>query len=108
MTKTLKDGQMQSLNDEIKKIIDTTEIFPFATASNDGIANVVPIKFLKVIDNTTLWITDNYFNKTLNNLQTNPRAAFYIWSQKLNRHYRLNRLWLCMSLRFLIACPSKE
>jgi predicted pyridoxine 5'-phosphate oxidase superfamily flavin-nucleotide-binding protein len=80
---------MQRLNDEIKKIIDTMEIFPFATASNDGTVNVVPIKFLQVIDDTTLWITDNYFKKTFNNLQTNPQAAFFIWSKELKKSYQI-------------------
>ncbi len=81
--------KMQRLNDEIKKLIDATEVFPFATASNNGIVNVVPIKFLQVVDDTTLWITDNYFDKALNNLQINPQAAFYIWSQEIKKSYQI-------------------
>ena len=34
-------------------------------------------------------ITDNYFNKTLDNIQTNPQASFYIWSPELKKSYQI-------------------
>jgi predicted pyridoxine 5'-phosphate oxidase superfamily flavin-nucleotide-binding protein len=68
------------LTREMKDAIERTELFPFATATTDGIPNVVPIKYLQVADDRTLWITDNYLRKTLANLKHNPRAAVYVWS----------------------------
>ncbi|MGH8657267.1 MAG: hypothetical protein ACREV4_01920 [Gammaproteobacteria bacterium] len=40
----------------------TMELFPFATASLGGLANVVPVEFLYIATDDTLWITDNYFS----------------------------------------------
>jgi hypothetical protein len=64
----------------MKDLIAKMELFPFATASRAGAPNVVPVKFLQVADDETLWIMDNYFDKTLTNLTENPLAAVYIWS----------------------------
>jgi hypothetical protein len=73
-------GVTAMLTREMIDAIERTELFPFATATPDGIPNVVPIKYLQVADERTLWITDNYLQKTLANLRLNPRAAIYVWS----------------------------
>lgn len=71
---------MVALTQAIKDLIAKTDLFPLATASPDGVPNVVPIRYLHVADDQTLWLTDNYLNKTLANLRANPRAALYVWS----------------------------
>ena len=70
------------LTEDMKAAIERTEIFPFATASSSGIPNVIPIRYLRVAGDDQIWITDNYLLKTLANLEENPLAAFYVWSQE--------------------------
>ena len=68
------------LTAEIQDAINRADLLPFATATPDGIPNVVPVKFVWVARPDTLWIVDNYFDKTLANLRANPQAALYVWS----------------------------
>ena len=80
---------MAVLTDEMQDIIANSELFSLATASSTGVPNVVPVKFLRVVDETTIWITDNYFEKTLSNLQENPQVAFYIWSSDIKKSFQI-------------------
>ena len=68
------------LTTEIQDAIRRAELLPFATATPDGIPNVVPVKYVWVAAPDTLWIADNYLDKTLTNLRANPQAALYVWS----------------------------
>ena len=47
-----------------------------ATATADGVPNVVPIGNIKPLDNKTVIIADNYMMKTRANLEKNPKVAF--------------------------------
>ncbi len=80
---------MAVLTDEMQDIIANSEIFSLATASSTGVPNVVPVKFLRVVDEATIWITDNYFEKTLANLQENPQVAFYVWSPDIKKSFQI-------------------
>jgi hypothetical protein len=55
------------------------KIFPVATASKDGWPNVVPIGFVELVDDETIWIADNFMKKTLANILENPKMSIYIW-----------------------------
>lgn len=68
------------LTAEIQDAINRAEQLPFATATPEGIPNVVPVKYVWVAAPDTLWIADNYFDKTLANLRANSQAALYAWS----------------------------
>ena len=52
-------------------------IFALATASKEGVPNVVPIGFLWVANDDEIWVVDNFLNKTLANIKENPVAAVY-------------------------------
>lgn len=80
---------MVALTPVIKDLIAKTDLFPVATASSDGIPNVVPIRYLHVADDQTLWLTDNYLNKTLANLRANPQAALYVWSPEAGQCFQI-------------------
>ena len=60
-----------------KEMIDALEkdLVFLATASPDGVPNVVPIGFARPIDEDTILIADNYMNKTRQNLEKNPRIS---------------------------------
>ena len=70
---------MVALSAEIKEAFGKVKLFPVATSSKTGIPNVAPIAFVVLIHDDTIWLADNYMNKTLANLRENPHAAFYIW-----------------------------
>ena len=73
---------MVKLTSEIKDSLAGTKIVFFATASNKGAPNAVPIGAFKLLDDETMLISDQYFNKTLANLQENPQAAISFWGEK--------------------------
>jgi uncharacterized protein len=70
---------MVKLSEEIKTAFSKVKIFPVATASKDGIPNVVPIGFCQLVDDETIWIVDNFMLKSLANLKENPNIAIYVW-----------------------------
>lgn len=71
---------MAALTDEMIEVMKTMKPISFATASKDGVPNVVPVGMMFVADDGCIWLVDNYLCKTLANLRENPRAAFYIWN----------------------------
>lgn len=74
---------MARIDEKLKDAIAEVKILPLATASKDGVPNVVPMGSIWVMDETTIWIADNFMKKTLQNVQENPRAALYVWSQSV-------------------------
>lgn len=73
---------MAQLPDEVKKAISKQELFCVATSSSKGIPNVAYIKYLKVIDDQTILIADNYLNKTRDNILSNGKIAFAVLDDK--------------------------
>ncbi len=69
---------MVQLTDEVRQAIAKQEYLPVATSSDDGIPNVVYVKYLKVVDDCTILIADNYFHKTRNNIISNGKIAFVV------------------------------
>ena len=53
----------------MKTTFSKVKIFPVATVSKDGISNVVPIGFCKLVDNETIWIDDNFIVKCLKGIK---------------------------------------
>ncbi len=74
------DGDfMVKLDEKMKTAFSKVKIYPVATASKDGIPNVVPIGFCHLEDDDTIWIADNFMLKSLANLKENPNVAIYVW-----------------------------
>jgi len=73
---------MVILTDEIRESLAATKTVFLATSSKTGIPNVVPIGAFKVLDNGTLLISDQFFNKTLQNMKENKKAALSWWGDK--------------------------
>ena len=68
---------MAKLTPEILEQMKKQKVYSVATASKDG----VPVGMIFVGEDGNIWIVDNYFRKTIANMQENPRAAFYIWDK---------------------------
>ena len=73
---------MVKLTHEIKESLAATKLAFFATAAKDRTPNVVPIAAFKVLDDATLLISDQFFNKTLANMKENPKASLSWWGDK--------------------------
>ena len=43
----------------------------------------------KIVDDETLILADNYFNKTAKNLEVNPWVAIVCWDQEERRSYQI-------------------
>jgi len=69
---------MAQLPEAVKKAISKQEVFPVATSNQDRMPNVVYIKCLKVVDDQTVLIADNYLNKTRDNILNNGKIAFAV------------------------------
>jgi predicted pyridoxine 5'-phosphate oxidase superfamily flavin-nucleotide-binding protein len=76
---------MVALTAEMKELFSKVRLFPVATASKSGIPNVAPIAFVVLTDDSTLWLADNFMNKTLANVKENPQAAVYLYDSDLKR-----------------------
>lgn len=80
---------MSKLTENVKKVISATKIFPVATASKDGVPNVVPFAFIKVLDEDTILLADNFMNKSLQNLEENPHLAICVWDTESSQSYQI-------------------
>ncbi len=80
---------MPKLTGTVKDVFTKTAIYPVATASKDGVPNVVPIHFVKIYDEDTILLVDNFMNKSLKNLQENPQIAISVWDMNTNQAYQI-------------------
>ena len=80
---------MVKLNADMKDAFAKMKIFPFATASKDGIPNVIPLGMVELHNDETIWITDNFMNKSMSNLRVNPKVAIYIWGPEIKGCFQI-------------------
>jgi predicted pyridoxine 5'-phosphate oxidase superfamily flavin-nucleotide-binding protein len=73
---------MVKLTEEIKETLAATRHVWLATASKDSTPNVVVIGAFRLLDDESLLISDQFFLKTLKNLQENPKVAVSWWGDK--------------------------
>ena len=70
---------MAQMTDKIIEVFEKVPTALLATATSDGIPNAVPIGAKKIIDNETILISDQFFNKTLANMKANPKVSVTFW-----------------------------
>jgi hypothetical protein len=73
---------MVKLTDEVKESLTGTKLVYLATSSQDRVPNVVPIAAFRILDDGTMLISDQFFNKTLQNMKENPKIALSWWGDK--------------------------
>jgi len=79
---------MARITEEMRQVIGEAKVFAVATASEDGEPNVVSIAFGKVLGEEEILLVDNFMNKTIKNLKTNPRAAVSVWKAGDSKGYQ--------------------
>ena len=80
---------MAKLTQDILDQMKNQKVYALATASKDGVPNVVPVGMLIPKDDGTIWIIDNYFGKTIANMEENPKAAFYVWNPECKESWQV-------------------
>jgi predicted pyridoxine 5'-phosphate oxidase superfamily flavin-nucleotide-binding protein len=70
---------MVALTGEMKELFAKLKLFPIASASKKGIPNVTPIAFVLLMNDDTIWLADNFMQKTLMNVKENPHIAVYLY-----------------------------
>jgi uncharacterized protein len=73
---------MVKLTGEMKESLIGTKLVFLATSSKNSTPNVVPIGAFKILNDETFLISDQFFNKTLQNLKENPKVAISWWGEK--------------------------
>jgi uncharacterized protein len=72
---------MAKLPAEVKSAIEKQDVIPVATSDQDCVPNVVYIAYLKVMDDETILIADNYLDKTRRNILSNGNISFVVHDQ---------------------------
>lgn len=80
---------MAKLPEEVKAAIDKAAVSVVATADKNAVANVVYVTYLKYLDDETLVIADNKFDKTRANIDANPRMACVVLDSDTNKAYQI-------------------
>ena len=80
---------MAKLTQDILDQMKNQMVYALATASKDGVPNVVPVGMLIPKEDGTIWIIDNYFGKTIANMEENPKAAFYVWNPECKESWQV-------------------
>ncbi|AEH61387.1 pyridoxamine 5'-phosphate oxidase-related FMN-binding protein [Methanosalsum zhilinae DSM 4017] len=80
---------MVKMPDEVIQTLKKQNPVPVATASQNGIPNVALVGFLKVMNEETIMIADNFFNKTETNLKENPEIAIVAYDGYTKKSYQI-------------------
>jgi uncharacterized protein len=70
---------MAKMTKEMQEMFNRAGIKQLATADKNGVPNVVPINFMKILDEETILASAVFMTKTFNNLKENPICALSIW-----------------------------
>jgi len=80
---------MVKMPTEVKEALLKQKPIPIATATKDGTPNVVFIGLLKILDDETLLLADNFFLKTAANLSENPRISVLCYDGETKKSYQI-------------------
>jgi predicted pyridoxine 5'-phosphate oxidase superfamily flavin-nucleotide-binding protein len=81
--------KMVALTGEMKELFAKVKLFPIATASKKGIPNVTPIAFVMLVKDDTIWLADNFMQKTLANVKEKPHIALYLYDADSKKCYQV-------------------
>ena len=70
---------MTVMPEQVQKLFKETSNVVFSTASLDAQPNMCIVGMKALIDDETVYLSDQFFKKTLANLQANPKVAIAFW-----------------------------
>ena len=74
---------------DIQNIINEERAISFGTADKSGNPNINLIGLKRIEDDETIFLADNYFNKTLQNLSENDKATILTKKEEEKQWYQL-------------------
>ncbi|MDO5044681.1 MAG: pyridoxamine 5'-phosphate oxidase family protein [Coriobacteriia bacterium] len=72
---------MAKIPSEVQDAFNRIQDCVFATARKDAQPNCNIVAIKKIIDDETLYLSDQFYNKTLKNLEENEKVAVLFWDQ---------------------------
>ena len=73
---------MAKLPEQVRELFDKVPAVVFATADNSGQPNASIVGMKCSIDDETLYLSDQFFKKTLANGLANPKVAITFWEDR--------------------------
>ena len=70
---------MAKITDEMRADMEKAKGWALATATKDGVPNVVPIRFARVFSEDQIVLMDLFMSKTKQNIRANPKVAISAW-----------------------------
>ncbi len=70
---------MVKLTEDMKDVMEKTRGYAIATCTKNGIPNVVPIHFIKILSDDEIMMADIFMKKSFENIQQNPVMAISVW-----------------------------
>ena len=70
---------MAAMPAEVQKLFKEVKDVVFTTVSTEGQPNSCVVGMKAVIDDETVYLADQFFKKTLANVQANPKVAIVFW-----------------------------
>jgi predicted pyridoxine 5'-phosphate oxidase superfamily flavin-nucleotide-binding protein len=70
---------MTRLTQDMKDVMEKTRGYAVATCTKDGLPNVVPIHFVKILSDDEVMLADIFMKKTFANIEENPSVAISVW-----------------------------
>ena len=80
---------MVKMPPEVQEVINKQKPVPVATADSNGKPNVIFVTFLRIVDDETIQIADNFFNKTRANLNENPQISIVGYDSETKRSFQV-------------------
>ena len=80
---------MTLITAELKEQIAKVGVCHLITASKAGVPNAAPMAYVWVMDKETVWIGNNFMNKTLANMKENPQVSLLVWSREIGNCFQL-------------------
>jgi len=79
---------MAKITDEMKEVVGKARGFAIGTATKEGIPNVVPMGFCKVLSDDEILLAKIFEGKTWNNVNANPKVAVSVWDMGSRKGYQ--------------------
>ena len=70
---------MAKLTEDMKDVMEKSRGYAVATSTKEGIPNVVPIHFVKILSDDEIMLADIFMKKSFENIQQNPVLAISVW-----------------------------
>ena len=70
---------MAQMTDRMKELFTNVPAVVLATSTGDGTPNAVPVGTKQILDDETILLSDQFFNKTLANMKANPKVSVTFW-----------------------------